>query len=298
MLHVLSNLRVAAVASTVALSTLIAIPQSADAAVRTAGSLAASASTRPAATTVKLTGKLPVARRLVALQRSTGGAWVKIASIRSSTLGKFSFTTRVPSKVGTKAKYRAYGPQARVSGKMQRAVVTPVRTVTVVALPVATPPPPPAPPAPPAAPALGSRTNPYPMGYNFALGDWSFRTGTSDTDAWPEIALENMFNDAPLPGWSYVMVPVTFTYVGATSARPWLATDVDFLGSNNVVYNGFSDQSCGVIPNDADNISDLYPGGAATGNECAVVPTSVIEGGKWRIRTDSAYGIERFVAIR
>ena len=149
-----------------------------------------------------------------------------------------------------------------------------------------------------APPAPGSRSNPYQVGSTFGLGDWNLQFGTADTDAWPEIAAQNSFNDPPLPGWSYVTVPVTFTRLGTTSAPPWVDTTVDFLGSNNVIYNEWSDQSCGVLPNDATSINDLYPGGTAAGNDCAVVPTSAIEGGMWRVRSSSAYGIERFVAIR
>ena len=106
-----------------------------------------------------------------------------------------------------------------------------------------------------------------------------------------------MFNEAPLPGWIYVMVPVTFMYVGATSSTPWLGVDVDFLGSDNVIFDAMSgDQWCGAVPNAASAINELYPGGTATGNTCAVVPTPSIAGGKWRLRTGYATA-ERFVDI-
>jgi hypothetical protein len=137
------------------------------------------------------------------------------------------------------------------------------------------------------------------VGYNFALGTWNFRLGTADTDAWPEIQAVDVSNLEPLPGWSYVMVPVTYTYLGGTSARPWVDTTVDFLGSNNVIYDEWSTvENCQLFANDTFDIADLYPGGAAAGNNCAVVPTSAVEGGMWRVRSLSAPGIERFVAIR
>jgi hypothetical protein len=107
----------------------------------------------------------------------------------------------------------------------------------------------------------------------------------ADTDAWPEISAENMFNDAPEPGWSFVTVPVTYTNIGTTAEQPWWETDVDFVGSNGVVYdNGSGDQYCGVVPDQAMDIDDMYPGATATGNECVVVPTAYVAGGLWRVR--------------
>ncbi|WP_426241992.1 hypothetical protein [Nocardioides sp. LHG3406-4] len=136
-------------------------------------------------------------------------------------------------------------------------------------------------------PALGTRENPFPIATGFTQGDWGLVLSPTDTDAWPEIRTANMFNEAPLNGWAYVTVPVTFTYRGATQEAPWLDVDIDFLGSDGVIYDRMSgDQWCGVIPNSSDDIDDLYPGASATGNECAVVPTSAIVGGLWRISTE------------
>ena len=280
----LATLRAASLAVIAAVSVAVSSPQAAVAATPTVGSLTTSASRVLAGATVKVAGKLPPrAARPVVLQRYTAGSWARLASKKSTRSGTFAFSTRVPSKPGTVAQYRVYAPRARVAGKFARASVTPVRSVRVL--------------APTAPPAPGTRLNPYPSGTSFGLGSWNFRLATSDTDAWPEIAATNMFNDPPRAGWSYITVPVTFTYLGSGSERPWLSTTIDFLGSDNVVYNDFSDQSCGVVPNDVTDINDLYPGGSATGNECAVVPTSAVEGGKWRVRTDFT-DAERFVAIR
>lgn len=140
-----------------------------------------------------------------------------------------------------------------------------------------------------------SRTSPYTAGTSFTLGTWTLRLGHTVANAWPQIQLENMFNDAPNPGWSYVMVPVTFTHLAATPAGPWLNTRFNFIGSNGVTYSGYENsQSCGVIPNDADDIGDLYRGATASGNECAVVPTSVVAGGVWRAETDD-WGVYRYI---
>ncbi|WP_296605777.1 amidase family protein, partial [Nocardioides sp.] len=136
-----------------------------------------------------------------------------------------------------------------------------------------TPPTPPTPPAPP-APTPGSIGAPYAIGQEFRLGSWQVALGTTDTDAWPEISAENMFNDPPQAGWSYVTVPGTFGNVGADEGSPFWDLDVEFLGGDRVVYNALSgDQWCGVVPDTWSDIGDIYPGGSSSG---AVV--SVIEG--------------------
>jgi len=140
-----------------------------------------------------------------------------------------------------------------------------------------------------------SRTSPYSAGTSFTLGSWTLRLGHTVTNAWPQIQLENMFNDAPNPGWSYVMVPVTFTHLAGDPIGPWLDTDFNFVGSNGVAYSQYENsQTCGVLPNDADRIGDMYRGATATGNVCAVVPTSVIAGGVWRAETD-LWNVFRYV---
>jgi hypothetical protein len=42
------------------------------------------------------------------------------------------------------------------------------------------------------------------------------------------------------------------------------------------------------------NIGDMYRGATATGNMCAVVPTSVIAGGVWRAETD-VWNVYRYI---
>ncbi len=140
-----------------------------------------------------------------------------------------------------------------------------------------------------------SRTSPYSAGTSFTLGSWTLRLGHTVTDAWPQIQQENMFNDPPNPGWSYVMVPVTFTHLASEPEVPWVETRINFVGSNGVVYSDFENsQSCGVVPNQTLDIGDMYRGATATGNECAVVPTSVISGGVWRVETD-VWNVYRYV---
>ena len=299
MYRFLVALRTAAVALVVGLSA-IATPSSAWAgstAPTHAGALTTSATQVLPRATVRLAGKLPpLAARRVVLQRYRTGLWVSLAAKKSTRLGRFAFTTTVPATAGT-ARYRVYAPRKRVAGKMRRAVATPTRSVRVVAGPATTPTPPPTA-TPPAPPTTGTALAPFPVGTTFTLGDWNVRLGTTDTDAWPEIASASLLNLPPLPGWSYVTVPVTFTNAAQTAKTPATDVVIEFLGSDHVVYNNnLGAQTCGLVMNAVSTITALTSGGSATGTQCAVVPTSSIEGGLWRLHT-SDLSTERFALMR
>lgn len=262
-----------------ALSGLVAATQGGAEAVRPSGRVALHAATRSAVvgSRVFVNGKLPTrGRRPVAFQVRESG-WKTLAKGRTTAKGAFGFS--VTSNVSGTYTYRVSA--ARAHGL--KAVVTRTTTVRFV-------------PRPAPAPALGSRQNPYAAGTSFALGPWSFSLGYTNTDAWGEIAAENMYNSPPEPGWSYVMVPVTYTYEGSGSEEPYFDTGVEYVGSDGIAYSDWQgDQMCGVLPDDASDIGDMYAGASATGNICAVVPTSAIAGGSWRVTDNEDYGAERFV---
>ena len=237
-------------------------------------------------------------KRPVKLQRRSSSGWVVVARASTSRRGAASFRVPAPSRTGD-YRFRLAAPQATVAGKRLSATGTPsvfVRVVTgavTPALPPPTspppllpvPPPPPLLPVPPPPPPAGSRENPLAINTPFSSSVWGFSVGGTDTDSWPEIAAENMFNDPPPAGWSYVTAPVTVTYRGSGSDSPWLSTYVEFVGSNGVVYTDYSATAwCGVVPDAYGDIPEMYAGGSATGNACAVVPTAYIAGGLWRIR--------------
>ena len=128
----------------------------------------------------------------------------------------------------------------------------------------------------------GTRTSPYSVGQTFKNGDWYLRFGAADTDAWPEIEAENMFNDPPAAGNNFVMASVWVKKAGSETGLPWLDINVEFLGKSGRVYDG----SCGVLPQDLDDVADLYPGASASGNVCVEVPATEISGGRWRVKAD------------
>jgi hypothetical protein len=275
---------------------LTTVPGAAANATQTGGTLKVSKSSAAVSTRVDFTGKLPTkVKRPVILQRKTSGGWVKVASDRTTRRGKFSIRQSVPGTAGIYP-FRVAAKKYDAGRKTYKALKTPTVKVTVTAAPAPAPPPPTTP-TPPPPPAPGSRENPYLINTPFQAGPWQFVVGAADFDAWPEIQAENPFNEPPAPGWSYVTVPVTFTYLGADTGLPWLDTEVDFVGNDGVVYDdGLFGQDCGVVPDSVYDIGELYPGATATGLECVAVPTSAISGGLWRVADDSSLSrIYRFV---
>lgn len=66
----------------------------------------------------------------------------------------------------------------------------------------------------------------------------------------------------------YWIVPVTATYTGVDTGTAWFDLDIKFVGSDNKTYS----DSCGVIPDNLNDVDEVYPGGVAEGNVCVAVP--------------------------
>ena len=141
---------------------------------------------------------------------------------------------------------------------------------------------PPTPPAPP-PPALGTRSNPVPLGAPVAISvnsgaeHWRLRIISTQPDATAAVLAENQFNDPPASGNQFFIATVGVDYVTGTQAHNplGLAWDLRAVGTSNVVYTVFgSTSSCGVIPDDITDKGDLLPGGSMVGNICWSVPSS------------------------
>ena len=149
------------------------------------------------------------------------------------------------------------------------------------------PPPEPTPPATPtptstATPTLTptpppgdgtSRSKAWPYGYKFQAGNFDMQITSVDLDAWPEILEENQFNDPPDDGYRFVMWTMDVENVrGSVDESEYISyTDFELVGSRNVQYLPYGENSCGVIPDDL--WVQLYRGGGTTGNVCFAVPT-------------------------
>jgi hypothetical protein len=241
----------------------ITMPPAANAAV-TAGSLWASPNSVTSSAVVRFAGSLPTkVKRPFVLQRKTASGWSSVTGGRTTRKGKISVATAAPSAAGSYA-YRVTAKKFVAGGRAYKAIKTPTAGLRV-------------------APAPGSRENPLAINTPFQSASWRFNIGRADFDAWPEIAAENMFNDPPPAGWSYVTVPVTYTYLGSGTGQPFWDTNLEFVGNDGLVYDeGVNGIYCGVVPNQTSDMPDMFAGATATGNECVPVPTHAIAGGVWR----------------
>lgn len=126
--------------------------------------------------------------------------------------------------------------------------------------------------APPAATsepttAEGTRANPFTVGDAVGNDDWKVTLGTP-AESWKAIKAENQFNDPAPKGFEYYMVPVSATYTGTETGTAWVDLRVEFVGEDGVTYT----DSCGVLPDNLNDVGELYEGGKAKGNVCVTVP--------------------------
>jgi len=100
---------------------------------KVAGSLTVSVTSAAPSTRVTLRGKVPPkAKRAVKLQTDRSGSWKVLATGKTSKKGKFRFATTLPAAPGG-YRYRVLAPRTKIAGASYPKVVTPTRTVTVVA---------------------------------------------------------------------------------------------------------------------------------------------------------------------
>ncbi|WP_294178540.1 DUF4190 domain-containing protein [uncultured Schumannella sp.] len=133
---------------------------------------------------------------------------------------------------------------------------------------------------------LGTRANPAPAGSSVELGDfgateWEVTFGETVLNANKLVANENQFNDAPEDGFQYILVPVTYTYVGDESGTPWIDVTIEFVSAAGTTHST-SDQFI-VAPDSAYDINELYPGASATGNVVIMVPSDGVDAGTWSV---------------
>lgn len=128
----------------------------------------------------------------------------------------------------------------------------------------------------------GSRTSPLAPGETAPLGEWTTSFAATNTDAWAEISASGDVSDyyAPTDGNSFLMAPVTVTFLGEGS-EPLYMLEYVFVSADGVTYK----DKCGYapLPNELDTGQELYTDASVTGNVCITVPTDKIDGGVWRM---------------
>ncbi|MBI4396025.1 MAG: hypothetical protein HY548_02950 [Elusimicrobia bacterium] len=110
-----------------------------------------------------------------------------------------------------------------------------------------------------------SKENPLLYGQSLTIPEgWTITITGYDSDAWPAIQAENIYNTAPASGYKYIMVKVKISNASAQSpSNPWPDLNLRLVGSENVEYKSFDTSN--VLPGKFPD-GDLYTGGMAEGN--------------------------------
>tara|TARA_R110002051_G_scaffold314728_1_gene392131 strand:+ start:3639 stop:4478 length:840 start_codon:yes stop_codon:yes gene_type:complete len=142
----------------------------------------------------------------------------------------------------------------------------------------------------------GTRANPAAAGSAIEISDnsgpiWQIQLGEATLDAGAVVAAENQFNDPADAGFQYIMVPVTYTYVGTESGTPWLDVTLEFVSAAGTTHTN----AYVVIPDDYTDINEMYNGASATGNVVIMAPSTDIEQGTFTIST--LFGSPYFVKV-
>jgi hypothetical protein len=117
--------------------------------------------------------------------------------------------------------------------------------------------------------AAGTRESPIPLGQRATVGGWGVVVRSVRIASYDEMLEENMFNDPPIEGRSFVLLYVSLSNKTDTEDSVFGVLDFGVLGPSNVVDTGHDfDTSCGVVPNELDEFAEVFPGGTIRGNLC------------------------------
>jgi hypothetical protein len=124
-------------------------------------------------------------------------------------------------------------------------------------------------------PATGpgrTRDEAIPVGEPVEIDDLRVTVIESDVDADDRLPALSEFDATPVPGTKSVLVRVTAEHTGTSDDETVEIYESSFAltGSNNVVYESFSDSSCGFLEDTVD--AELFPGGEVEGYVCFRVP--------------------------
>jgi hypothetical protein len=132
--------------------------------------------------------------------------------------------------------------------------------------------------------ALGTRSNPFPVGTPGKYDQssmWTFKFAATNTDGWDAIQNETGLAPAPPAGTKDIIVSVTIS-AGATqeAENPYDDVDFNYVGSDGNTYP--ADDACGYVLADGfENATAMYSGASRTYTVCSQVPDAAISGGAW-----------------
>lgn len=112
----------------------------------------------------------------------------------------------------------------------------------------------------------GTRGNPRSIGDTVTVGDWDITVTGAIPSATVDVLGEDPLNDEPADGRQYFIVGIEATYNGTSSDLLVVSTSFNTVGSLGVAYTGAD--LCGVLPDEIDVFSEVFPGGTLSGNLC------------------------------
>lgn len=141
----------------------------------------------------------------------------------------------------------------------------------------------------------GSRENPYPLGSTVTQGDWAVTVNEVNLDANEVLADENLFNEPPAEGSTYIMVNLTAQYVGEDPNGDMPTVLLDYVTVEGNTINGF--EAFVISPEEFDSVGTLYEGASTTGNRSFAVPADSVADGVLAL-TPHVFGDKVFVAVK
>lgn len=121
-------------------------------------------------------------------------------------------------------------------------------------------------------PKRGERSNPVPRGSSATFTNgWKVTVVGTTADGTAAVRAENRFNDPPPAGSQFYLVNISAEYAGSGSQSPLGDLRFSALDSSNTQID---EGRCGVVPNEFDSFTEVFTGGALSGNICFVVSSA------------------------
>lgn len=147
----------------------------------------------------------------------------------------------------------------------------------------------------PGTSSAAARLAPNPLGTAVDVGDgWTMTVTGAAQDITDAVLAENQFSDPPPDGYRFVGVGVELAYSGDGGASGFDVT-IGAVGDGN---NAGATNSCGLVPGELDQFTDVFAGGAVAGNVCFVVPVADVETIVAYASTGSTSDSSSFFAMR
>jgi hypothetical protein len=131
--------------------------------------------------------------------------------------------------------------------------------------------------------AAGTRDNPAPAGDPIEVTTWDGKPeytvtlGEITLDGNEQVAAAGEYNDVPEAGMQYIIIPVTYTYIGDESGTPWIDVSIEFVSAAGTTHTPH--EVVALLPNATTDVSELYPDGTGSGDMAIMVPSADLTDG-------------------